>query len=127
MMNTILPGDQLVVNKLLGNPTRGEIVVFEYPGDPARYIARVIGLPGETIQLRGTGIFINGQQLDEERVIVSRRSFESTEHREELSTEGKGRYRVFYGERSSGADENEPGPGNEETIGILGTFPDPQG
>jgi len=94
MMNTILPGDQLVVYRLFGDPERGAVVVFKYPKDEARYVARVIGLPGETIQLKGKLVYINGRALDEQRVLV----VEDNAHGplKELSTEGSGPYRVYY-------------------------------
>lgn len=47
-------------------PRRGEIVVFEYPKDTTRdYIKRVIGLPGETIEIRNGQVLINGVPLFE--------------------------------------------------------------
>ncbi len=52
MANTILPGDGLVVKKrAFGDIKRGDIIVFRYPKDTSvKYIFRVIGLPGETIE-----------------------------------------------------------------------------
>src|SRR5688572_26515907 len=68
MENNLLIGDHLLVNKFVYAPTmtsvertllpidpirRGEIIVFKYPEDPERdFIKRVIGLPGETIELK---------------------------------------------------------------------------
>ncbi len=51
---------------LLGGPHRGDIVVLNSPVEPAEYIKRVIGLPGETVEVRaGDGVYINGQRLAE--------------------------------------------------------------
>src|SRR5215204_7650655 len=45
---------------------RGDIVHFLFPNDPAaKYIKRVIGLPGETVQIRGGRVFVNGKELQE--------------------------------------------------------------
>ena len=45
---------------------RGDIVVFKYPDEPDRdFIKRVIGLPGETIELKNKKVHVNGQPLDE--------------------------------------------------------------
>ncbi len=45
-------------------PERGDIIVFKYPRDPSRdFIKRVVGLPGETIEIRDQVIFINGTEL----------------------------------------------------------------
>jgi signal peptidase I len=81
MENNLLIGDHLLVNKFVFGPTasrlegvllpidpieRGEVVVFKYPEEPERdFIKRVIGLPGETIELRNKRVFVNGQPLDE--------------------------------------------------------------
>lgn len=91
MQNTINIGDQFFVNKfMLGQPTpvigpllpqrdvrRGDIVVFKLPHDPkVNYIKRVIGLPGDELQVRGTKVFIKEpgsaefKELPEQRVFV---------------------------------------------------------
>ena len=45
---------------------RGDIVVFKYPDEPERdFIKRVIGLPGDTVELRNKKVHVNGQALDE--------------------------------------------------------------
>ena len=53
-------GERLLVNKLayrLGEPERGDIVVFRFPLDPSRdFIKRVIGLPGDEIEVRGNRV-----------------------------------------------------------------------
>jgi signal peptidase I len=47
-------------------PHRGEVVVFRFPRDPSRdFIKRVVGLPGETIELRQGVLYINGEAMDE--------------------------------------------------------------
>ncbi len=55
MHPTFSSGDYLVVDQLtyrLGDPKRGDVVVFRYPGDPSVfYIKRIIGLPGEIVRL----------------------------------------------------------------------------
>jgi len=48
----------------LGNPKRGDVMVFRYPEDPSLdYIKRVVGLPGDRIEYRGKRLTINGQPV----------------------------------------------------------------
>ncbi len=81
MENNLLIGDHLLVNKFLFAPAvtglervllpvrpirRGDVVVFKYPEDPERdFIKRVIGLPGERLEVRDKKVYINGKPLDE--------------------------------------------------------------
>ena len=77
MENTLAIGDYILVNKFiygieipftgrhlfpLRNPRRGDIAVFEYPQDPSRdFVKRVIGLPGDRIQVIDKKVFVNGK------------------------------------------------------------------
>jgi len=81
MEENLLIGDHLLVNKFvlgpsvtsaerrllpIAQPERGEIVVFKFPEEPERdFIKRVIGLPGETVELRERQVFVDGEPLDE--------------------------------------------------------------
>ena len=90
MENTVYVGDRFLINKFIFGPgphlpflpqreiRRGDILVFKYPDEsvPAEkivqyktlFIKRVIGLPGETIEVKGRDVYINGQLLPEYRV-----------------------------------------------------------
>jgi signal peptidase I len=79
MQPTILVGDRIFVNKLAydlkvpfttwhlaqwSDPQRGDIVVFYSPHDGTRLVKRVIGLPGDTVELRNDQLIINGRPVD---------------------------------------------------------------
>lgn len=80
MLDTLLVGDYILVNRFLfGGPgdgeaawlgqrqiRRGDVIVFRYPGDPdIDYVKRVIGEPGDRVELRTGVVFINGRALSE--------------------------------------------------------------
>lgn len=70
MYPTLVEGDQLIVEKVsyhFTDPKRFDVIVFPYPEDPSvHYIKRIIGLPGETVQISGETIYINGEPLEED-------------------------------------------------------------
>ena len=108
MENNLLIGDHLLVNKFVLGPTpssiertllpigtirRGDVIVFKYPEDPARdFIKRVIGLPGETLELRDKKVSVNGTPLDEPYVHFLEPPGMSTELREVTSSDVRERY-----------------------------------
>lgn len=80
MIPTLLVGDYIVVNKFaygirlpvtgteliaVGEPKRGDIVVFRFPDDPSTdYIKRVVGVGGDRIEIQRGRLFLNGQPVD---------------------------------------------------------------
>jgi signal peptidase I len=70
MQPTLYAGDFIIVNKLayrLGEPGRGDVIIFHYPPDPNRepYIKRVIGLPGEMVRVERGKVYVNNVLLKE--------------------------------------------------------------
>ena len=81
MEPNLLVGDHLIVNKMIFSPAvtglerallphreirRGDVIVFKYPEEPERdFIKRVIGLPGDRLELRRKTIYINGEPVVE--------------------------------------------------------------
>jgi len=71
MKNTILIGDHLVVNRIIGRVGRGDIIVFKFPLDPSvKYIKRVVALPGDNVEFNPEThlVLINGEELPEHRI-----------------------------------------------------------
>jgi signal peptidase I len=134
MQNTITIGDHLLVNKFIFAPgpplpflpmreiRRGDIIVFKYPGNPnnrerdesdpnntpykTNYVKRVIGLPGDRIEVRGARVIINGEPLPERRVTAEDPGHGAAQddprHNAPLQMldnpppKGEGPYTVFY-------------------------------
>src|SRR5919106_6052461 len=87
MEDTLLIGDHILVNKLayglqvpfvdakirlfglIGDPDRGDIIVFPFPRDPSRdFIKRVVAVPGDRIEVRNHHVYINSEPLKESYV-----------------------------------------------------------
>ncbi len=73
MQPTLQHHERLFVNKLvyrIGSPERGDIIVFRYPKDPSRdFIKRVIGLPGDEIEIRRGVLYVNGEVYPESYIM----------------------------------------------------------
>ena len=69
MEPTLMPGQFILVNKLavkLNDIQRGDVIVFHFPQNPKEdYIKRVIGLPGDSIVVRGNKVVVNNQVIAE--------------------------------------------------------------
>lgn len=128
MANTIIPGDRVLYIMHVGEVKRGDIVIFKHPTDPKEmYLSRVIGLPGETIQVKGRSVFINGGELHEERVLVRLSGLPEPES-PVVKVEPKPQdawYRVFYDIDLSSDDEFEVAPGLK--YGVAESYQIPPG
>ncbi len=87
MIPTLSIGDHILVNKFvygiklpftdrylvrLGDPKRASIVVFKFPGDETKdYIKRIIGLPGDRVEIRDKRVYISGEPLEEPYAVHS--------------------------------------------------------
>lgn len=118
MQNNINIGDNLFVNKFVfGQPTKwlswilptreirhSDVIVFKLPSDPkVNYVKRVIGLPGDTVLVRGEDVLVNNVIIPEQRVRVRLTGPEHSalpEIRTEPAPEGA-RYKVYYTEKDA--------------------------
>ena len=91
MLDTLLIGDHLLVNKFiygtqlpgsderflsLRDPERGDVIVFEFPDDVGKpflqrrdFIKRIVGLPGDEIEIKAKQVFVNGEPVDMPQVV----------------------------------------------------------
>src|SRR3990172_6249222 len=88
MLPTLQIGDHLLVNKFIywfTDTQRGDIIVFKFPQDETRdFIKRVIGLPGETLEIRGRQVLINGVPVSEPYAVTSDGPFARAGDRDRL-------------------------------------------
>lgn len=69
MEPTLLPHDRVLVNKFIyrfREPRHGDVIVLRYPRDPGRnYIKRIVGLPGDKVEIKNGHLIINGSSVEE--------------------------------------------------------------
>ena len=116
MKPTILEGDRILVNKLaydfkiplthisiykFADPKRGDIVIFDSKLADTRLVKRVIGLPGDTVEMRDNRLTINGIEVQYSNVeyegdaIFAMESYLGMSHRIELARTGGSRFNTF--------------------------------
>lgn len=83
MMPALIDQERIFINKFvykmgIGDIKRGDMVVFWFPGDPTKsYIKRVIGLPGDTVEVDNGSVLVNGKSLEEPYVLEEYRDRQS--------------------------------------------------
>lgn len=123
MENTLKNGEQVLIEKVsryFSEPDRFSVVVFErQTGEmTTTYIKRVIGLPGETVQIIGTVLYINGEPLED---TYGMEPFEDGGIAVDPITLGKGEFFLLGDNRSYSIDSRDSRVGIVKKEEILGT------
>jgi len=153
MENTIFVGDRFLINKFVFAPgpplpflpmrdiRRGDVVVFKYPSDintdaevvqyKTLFIKRVIGMPGETIEVRGAEVYVDGRQLPEHRVAALDPNLGNDKAQlkqlRPTSERGDEPYTVYYSPRTLSRAGRDERPQSEFRYGVNRPFRIPDG
>ena len=121
MENTLDNGDQLIVDKItyrFRDPERFDIIVFPFHyKENTYYIKRIIGLPGETVQIADGTIYINGEVLEES---YGREVMQDPGIAAEPITLGEDEYFVLGDNRNQSSDSRDPSVGLIHRDEIIG-------
>lgn len=119
MESTLSNGDQLIVEKVsyyFHEPERFDVITFPYD-DNVSYIKRIIGLPGETVQIMDGTIFINGEILHED---YGNAVMEEDGLASDIIYLGDDEYFVLGDNRNASIDSRKPEVGNIKRENIQG-------
>lgn len=121
METALHDGDNLIVDKIsyrFRDPERYEIIVFPFQYEEGKYyIKRIIGMPGETVQVLDGYVYINGEQLDEH---YGNELMENAGIAAEPITLGADEYFVLGDNRNHSSDSRDPSVGILHRDDLLG-------
>ncbi len=122
METTLSDGDHLIVDKIsyrFEDPERFDIIVFPFQYDTdTYYIKRIIGMPGETVQIDDSGtIYIDGEVLEE---IYGREVIQNPGRASDPILLGDDEYFVMGDNRNNSSDSRDPSVGNIHRRDIIG-------
>lgn len=122
METTLSDGDHLIVDKIsyrFEDPERFDIIVFPFQYDTdTYYIKRIIGMPGETVQIDDSGaVYIDGELLEES---YGREIIENPGRAADPILLGEDEYFVMGDNRNNSSDSRDPSVGNIHRRDIIG-------
>ena len=121
MIPTLQDGDNLITDKIsyrFRDPERYDIIVLRVESQHANYIKRVIGLPGETVQIVGGRVYINGELLESD--VYGNELMISAGRASQPITLGENEYFVLGDNRNGSADSRLEEVGNVDKSRIIG-------
>lgn len=122
METTLHNGDNLIVDKLsyrFRDPKRYDIIVFPYKYEEnTYYIKRIIGMPGETLQIKDGYVYIDGEKLTSD--IYGNELIEDPQTAEEPVTLGEDEYFVMGDNRNHSMDSRDPSVGVLKKSDLMG-------
>jgi len=153
MENTIYVGDRFLINKFIFAPgptlpflpqrevRRGDILVFKYPAESiprekivqyeTLFIKRVVGLPGETIHVRGAEVFIDGRPLPEHKIITydpdRGNDKAALSDLADVPGRGEGPYKVYYSPQTVSRGLDDAGAAADLKFAVAQPYKVPDG
>ncbi len=126
METTLMNKDYVLTDKIsyrTGEPQRGDIVVVHAPeaancptGTGCDFIKRMIGLPGDTVEIKNNGIYVNGNKLEEPYINEGNQTLPGNFTRDRAITLGPDQYFVVGDNRMHSSDSRAWGPVSRDDI-----------
>lgn len=108
MKPTLYDGQTLFVEKIslyTENIQRGDIVIVHYPGRTGAYVKRVVGLPGDTVEVKEGSLYVNGERQEENYTLDEKMNWDT-----EQTVVPEGNYYVMGDNRNDSTDSRSIGP-----------------